>query len=404
MDIDYKGEAGEMQEQLVSWRRDLHMHPELGFEERRTSGLVAEHLRGLGYQVHTGIGKTGVIGILEGARPGPTVMLRFDMDALPIQEQNQVAYASQTPGVMHACGHDGHVAIGLGVATLLQRHREELAGTVKLLFQPAEELLNGAEMMVQEGALDHFGDYGPRPDATFAVHVWNHSPLGQAVATVGPAFAAADRWSLTVKGEGGHGAMPHQTADPVVAAAQVVTALQTIVSRNVDPQETAVLTVGTVHGGTAFNIIPGEVTLTGTLRTFDEQVRARVLQRLETLCAGVGAGMGVEADLQVEMLTPVAVNDVAATRLMRQVAEEILGQQNICGDFRDTGSEDMAYFMREVPGSYMLLGSANPERGLDYAHHHPRFDFDEAVLPLGVAILVETATRFLAQGALIPSV
>ena len=401
MNVDYRAEAGAMQEQLVAWRRDLHMHPELGFKEGRTSGLVAEHLRGLGYQVHTGIGKTGVIGILEGARPGPTVMLRFDMDALPIQEQNQVAYASQTPGVMHACGHDGHVTIGLGAATLLQRHREELAGTVKLLFQPAEELLVGAEAMIKEGALE---DYGPRPDASFGLHLWSPLPLGQAGLATGPVFAAADRWSLTVKGKGGHGAMPHQTADPVVAAAQIVTALQTIVSRNVDPQETAVLTVGTVHGGTAFNIIPGEVTLTGTLRTFDEQVRARVLQRLETLCAGVGAGMGVEADLQVEMLTPVAVNDVAATRLMRQVAEEILGQQNICGDFRDTGSEDMAYFMREVPGSYMLLGSANPERGLDYAHHHPRFDFDEAVLPLGVAILAETATRFLAQGALIPSV
>ena len=401
MNVDYRAEAGAMQEQLVAWRRDLHMHPELGFKEGRTSGLVAEHLRGVGYQVHTGIGKTGVIGILEGARPGPTVMLRFDMDALPIQEQNQVAYASQTPGVMHACGHDGHVTIGLGAATLLQRHREELAGTVKLLFQPAEEGMGGAETMIEEGALE---DYGPRPAASFGLHLWSPLPLGQAGLATGPVFAAADRWSLTVKGKGGHGAMPHQTADPVVAAAQIVTALQTIVSRNVDPQETAVLTVGTVHGGTAFNIIPGEVTLTGTLRTFDEQVRARVLQRLETLCAGVGAGMGVEVDLQVEMLTPVAVNDGAATRLMRQVAEEILGQQNICGDFRDTGSEDMAYFMREVPGSYMLLGSANPERGLDYLHHHPRFDFDEAVLPLGVAILVETATRFLAQGALIPSV
>ena len=396
MNVDYRAEAGAMQEQLIAWRRDLHKHPELGFEERRTSGLVAEHLKGLGYQVHTGIGKTGVIGILEGARPDPTVMLRFDMDALPIQEQNQVAYASQTPGVMHACGHDGHVTIGLGVATLLQRHREELAGTVKLLFQPAEEGMGGAETMIEEGALE---DYGPRPAASFGLHLWSPLPLGQAGLATGPVFAAADRWSLTVKGKGGHGAMPHQTADPVVAAAQIVTALQTIVSRNVDPQETAVLTVGTVNGGTAFNIIPGEVTLSGTIRVFDPRVHETVLSRLETLCQGVGAGMGVEVELQIEKLVPALVNDVARTRLMRQVAESVLGQGNVLDDYRTIVSEDMAYFLQQAPGTFMLLGSANPERGLDYPHHHPRFDIDEAVLPLGVAILAETATRFLAQAA-----
>ena len=396
MNVDYRAEAGAMQEQLVAWRRDLHMHPELGFKEGRTSGLVAEHLRGLGYQVHTGIGKTGVIGILEGARPGPTVMLRFDMDALPIQEQNQVAYASQTPGVMHACGHDGHVTIGLGAATLLQRHREELAGTVKLLFQPAEELLVGAEAMIKEGALE---DYGPRPDASFGLHLWSPLPLGQAGLATGPVFAAADRWSLTVKGKGGHGAMPHQTADPVVAAAQIVTALQTIVSRNVDPQETAVLTVGTVHGGTAFNIIPGEVTLTGTIRTFDVQVRDTILNRLGMLCRGTADGMGVDVELQVDVVAPAVVNDAPGTHLMQQVARQVLGPENVLVDYRTIVSEDMAFFLQEAPGAFMLLGSANAERELDYPHHHPRFDIDEAVLPLGVAILAETATRFLSQAA-----
>ena len=390
--MSYKSEANALQEQLVKWRRDLHMHPELGFQEERTAGLVAQTLTRLGYRVYTGIAKTGVIAVLQGARPGPTVMLRFDMDALPIQEENTVDYASQSPGVMHACGHDAHVAIGLGTATLLQRHRDEWPGSVKLVFQPAEEGMNGAEVMVKEGALE---DYGPRPDVAFGLHVWNGSPLGRAGLTAGPMMAASDGWALTVRGRGGHGALPHQTADPIVAAAQIVSAIQTIVSRNLDPQKTAVLTVGTIHGGTAFNVISDHVDLTGTIRTFDEGEREKILNRLETLCQGVAAAMGVEADLRVKMLTPAVVNDRAATDLMREVAESILGSENVLADFRTMGSEDMAYFLRKVPGSYMFLGSANTERGLDYPHHNARFDIDEGVLSLGVAILADTAMNFL---------
>lgn len=396
MNANFKAEADAMQDQLVAWRHDLHMHPELGYHEVRTADLVAEYLTRLGYRVYTGVAKTGVIALLQGARPGPTVMLRFDMDALPIQEENDVEYASQTPGVMHACGHDGHVTIGLGTATLLQRHRDEWAGTVKLVFQPAEEMTDGAEVMVKEGVLD---DYGPRPDVAFGLHIWNGSPVGQAGLAPGPMMAASERWSLMVKGRGGHGALPHQTADPVVAAAQIITALQTIVSRNVDPQKTAVVTVGTINGGTAFNIIPSQVELTGTIRTFDAEVRETVLSRLETLCRGVAAGMGVELDLWIDMLTPAVVNDAAASELMYQVAEEVLGRGKVHNDYRTMGSEDMAFFLNEVPGCYMFLGSANSERGLDYPHHSPRFDFDEAVLPLGVTILAETATRFLNQAA-----
>jgi amidohydrolase len=394
--MDYSAESMAMQDQLIAVRRDLHMHPELGFQEERTSSLVADYLARLGYRIYTGVAKTGVIGVFEGDRPGPTVMLRFDMDALPIQEENEVEYASQTPGVMHACGHDGHVTIGLGTATLLARSRGEWAGTVKLVFQPAEEGMNGAETMVNEGALD---DYGPRPDAAFGLHLWNLSPVGRAELTVGPMMAAAERWSLTVMGSGGHGALPHQTADPIVAAAQIVSALQTIVSRNVDPQLTAVVSVGTIRGGTAFNIIPGQVELSGTVRTFEADVRAMVLDRLEALCQGIAAGMGVEVDLQVNALTPAVVNDPAAAGLMRRVAEEILGQGNVSSGFRTMGSEDMAFFLQEVPGSFLFLGSANSARGLDAPHHHPRFDFDESALPLGVAILSGTATRFLNREA-----
>jgi amidohydrolase len=394
--MDFKAEAFAMQDQLVAWRRDLHMHPELGFQEERTSGLVAEHLRRLGYRVYTGVAKTGVIGILQGIRPGPTVMLRFDMDALPIQEENVVEYASQTAGVMHACGHDGHVAIGLGTATLLQRARREWAGTVKLVFQPAEEGMNGAEVMVNEGALE---DYGPRPDVVFGLHVWNPSPLGHVELAAGPVMAAAERWSMTVKGQGGHGALPHETADPIVATAQIVNTLQTIVSRNVGPQETAVVSIGTINGGSAFNIIPGQVELTGTIRTFDATVRETVLHRFESICQSVAAAMGVTVDLQMDLLTPAVVNDATATALMRRVAEDVLGAEYVHDGFRTMGSEDMAFFMREVPGSFMFLGSANAERGLDFPHHNSQFDFDEAVLPLGVTILAETASRYFDRNA-----
>jgi len=392
MSIDYKTEAHALQDQLVAWRRDLHMHPELGFEEKRTAGIVTEHLTRLGYRVYTGIAKTGVIGVLQGARPGRTVMLRFDMDALPIQEENQVEYASQHPGVMHACGHDAHVTVGLGAATLLQRHRDDLAGVVKLVFQPGEEGLNGAEVMVKEGALD---DYGPRPDAAFGLHVWSQSPLGQANLTVGPMMAAAERWTMTVTGRGSHGAQPHLGTDPIVAAAQVINALQTIVSRNVDPQKTAVVTVGTLHGGTAFNIIPPQVEMTGTVRTFDPQVRQTVLERIQALSQGVAAAMGVAVELKLDLLTPAVINHPETTALLHQVVEDVLGAGTVNDAFQTMGSEDMAYFMNEVPGSFLFLGAANAERGLTYPHHNPRFDIDEAVLPLGVAILAETATRFL---------
>jgi amidohydrolase len=250
--------------------------------------------------------------------------------------------------------------------------------------------------MVKEGAVY---DYGPRPDVAFGLHIWNHSPLGQAEIAAGPMMAAADRWSLLVKGQGGHGALPHQTADPIVAAAQIIGALQTIVSRNTDPQKTAVVTVGTINGGTAFNIIPGQVELTGTVRTFEAEVREMVLGRLKTLCRGVASAMDVEVELQVDVLTPAVVNDAAATAFLQQVAEETLGEDKVRGDFRTMGSEDMAFFLREVPGSFMFLGSANSERGLDFPHHSPRFDFDEGVLPLGVAILTEMAIRYLNREA-----
>jgi len=388
---NFRAEAEAMQEQLVAWRRDLHRHPELGFQEVRTAGLVADHLTRLGYEIQTGIAHTGVVGLMEGgAGPGPIVMLRFDMDALPIQEANQVEYASQVPGVMHACGHDGHVSIGMGVAALLARHRDGWPGAVKLVFQPAEEGLNGAERMIREGVLEN-----PRPDTVLALHLWNQRPLGEALVAPGPVMAAVERWELTVVGEGGHGAMPHQTVDPIVATAQIITALQSIVSRNVDPRQAAVISVGTIHGGETFNVIPETVTLTGTIRTFDGEVRERVLRRTREVIEGVAGAMGAHVELTIEGISPALVNDPTVTALVQEVAQELLGSEAVIIQGQTTGGEDAAFFLREVPGCYLFLGSANPERGLDHPHHSPRFDFDERVLPLGVALLTTATVRLL---------
>jgi len=382
--IDFLRESCAMLQELVAWRRDFHMHPELGLEEIRTANIVAEQLAESGYQVQTGVAKTGVVGLLDGTGPGPVMMLRFDMDALPVQEANEVEYASQFPGKMHACGHDGHVAIGLGVAELLARHRDQWMGTLKLVFQPAEEGGGGAEMMVLEGVLEV-----PPVDVVFALHLQNNLPLGQAMIMSGPVMAASERWELTITGRGGHGAKPHLTVDPIIAAAQVVVGLQTIVSRSVDPQEPAVVSVGTIHGGQAFNIIPPQVDLTGTIRSFDPEVRQMVLCRFEEIVEGVCGAMRAQAGLRLIPTCPALVNNPIVTDVMRTAAEVVLGPENVHSGGRTMGSEDAAFYQQEVPGCYIFLGAANAERGLNHPNHNPRFDFDEEALPLGAAILAQ---------------
>ena len=382
--IDSRAEAEALHEQFVAWRRDFHRHPELAFQEHRSAQIITEELRGLGYDVETGVAKTGIVALLQGDRSGPVVMARFDMDALPITEANETDYASQNQGVMHACGHDGHMAIGLGVATLIARHRDHLSGTLKLVFQPAEEGANGAALMVEEGVLDN-----PRPDVLLITHLWNEKPVGNVDVTPGAIMAAADRWTCTVRGEGGHGAMPHRTVDPIVAASHIVTGLQTVVSRNVSPLETAVLTVGSFHGGDAFNVIPDRVDLKGTIRTYDPQVREKVIQRARRVVDSVAAAYEASAGLEVESVAPALVNDADVVEWVRQAAETVLGSQAVTSGERTMGSEDASYFTQEVPGCYFFLGSANPDRGLDVPHHNPRFDFDEDALPIGVAVMTE---------------
>jgi len=394
--VDFLNESLRQFDYTKSMRRDFHMHPELGFNEIRTSGIVARELEALGLEVTKGVGKTGVVALLEGARPGPTLLARFDMDALPILEETGAEYASQTPGVMHACGHDGHTAIGLTVARMLNAHRDQLAGTVKFVFQPAEETLGeeglgGAEMMIRDGVLE-----GPRPDYALGLHLWNEQPLGWIGVAAGPVMAGADEFKLVITGKGGHGAVPHATIDPMVAAAHVITALQTITSRNVAPLQAAVVSATTIHGGTAFNIIPQEITLRGTIRTFELAVRRKVLERFEEIVRGVAGGLGCQVDIKIIQVTPAVINDDPVAVRVQDTARRVLsGSQLDISNYTTMGAEDMAFILERVPGCFFFIGSANRERGLDYGHHHPKFDVDEDAMPRAAALMATALADFL---------
>lgn len=381
-----------------SLRRDLHMHPELGFREIRTGGIVAKELEALGLEVTKGVGKTGVIGLLEGAKPGPTLMLRFDMDALPITEDTGAEYSSRNPGVMHACGHDGHVAIGLTVAKMLREHRDELAGTIKFCFQPSEEGTNGeemggAEMMIRDGVLD-----APKVDMSLGLHLWNEKPLGWVSAAGGPVMAGAEIFSIRVTGRGGHGAIPDRAVDPIVAAAQMVGALQTIVSRNVPPLETAVVSVTNMHGGTAFNVIPQSVTLEGTIRTFKKEMRQKVWERMEQIAHGVASAMGCQAEVSLKRITPALVNNESLTAKIQNTIRRVLPSADLDLNYQTMTAEDMAFIQEKVPGCYFFVGSNDRERHLDYGHHHPRFDFNEEALIRASALMASAAMDVLSAG------
>lgn len=390
MDLDFYREAQEMFEYTRDLRRDFHVHPEIGFQEYRTAGIVAEELGKLDIEVMTGIAETGVVGIIEGEKDGPVVLLRFDMDALPVTEETGAVYASQTDGVMHACGHDGHTAIGLTVAKLLHSHRDRLAGSVKLVFQPAEEGLGGAERMVAEGVLEN-----PRPDYSLSLHLWNEIPVGKIGVTPGPMMAGADKFTIKITGKGAHAAQPHGSIDPIVAAAQVISAVQTIVSRNVDPLEAAVISIASIHGGTAFNIIPPDVDLKGTMRAYLPEVRKLLMVRLKSIVNGVAQAMGCEAEIQFYDVTPAVINDAAMAALVQGVVREVLPEADILDNMRTMGSEDMALMMTDIPGCYFFIGSNNDEKELNYGHHHPKFDFDESALPRAVALIAAAAAEIL---------
>lgn len=390
---EFKAQAAALQPQLVAWRRDFHMHPELGFQEVRTAGIVADHLRSLGLEVTTGIGKTGVVAVVEGddaPAEAPTVMLRFDMDALPIIEENDAPYASQNPGVMHACGHDGHTAIGMGVATLLTQHRQGLAGRVKLVFQPAEEGLGGARAMLADGVM-----HDPQPAAAFGMHLWSRLPLNQIVVQPGPLWAGADKVDLIVSGQGGHGAMPHETIDAIYVASQIVIAWQGIISRSIDPAEPAVITVGSFHAGTACNVIAGTAELACSIRSLTLAMRDFLVRRMREVAEGVCAAHGATCELTFTSGVPPTINDPAGAALMQDVAGALVGEQQVAQITPMMVGEDMSEFLNRAPGCYVLVGAWDPDKPLNSPHHSPTFDFDERMLATGAALLAVTAVEYL---------
>lgn len=394
--IDYLEEARALFPYTQAMRRDFHIHPELGFHEIRTGGIVAKELEALGLEVTKGVGKTGVVALLEGGRPGPTLLVRFDMDALPILEETGAQYASENKGVMHACGHDGHTAIGLTVAKILENHRDQIPGTIKFCFQPSEEGFNGEEcggneMMMRDGVLD-----APHVDKTLALHLWNDRPLGWVGVGAGPVMAGAELFTIKLSGRGGHGAAPHLTIDPIVAAAQLVTALQTIAARNVAPLDAAVVSVTTLNSGTAFNVIPQEAELTGTIRTFDLSVRKTVLERFEQIVRGTAETLGCAVEIQVTRVTPSVLNDPSLAHTVQETVKQLLPSADLeTKGYMTMGAEDMAFMQEKVPGCYFFVGSNNHERHLDYGHHHPKFDFDEDALPRAAALMAAAAIQVL---------
>ena len=403
--------AASIEPQVIAWRRDIHEHPELGNREFRTSALVAAHLRKLGFdEVRTEVAHTGVVGLLKGALPGPVVALRADMDALPVSEEVDVPFASKVRavwngedvGVMHACGHDTHTAILMGVAQVLAEQRAQLRGSVKFLFQPAEEMPpegeeGGAKMMVEQGAMEN-----PRPHAVFGLHVTSRLPLGVIGYRPGPAMASADSLHITVQGRQTHGAMPWYGVDPIVTAAQVVLGLQTVVSREVDlTQEPAVVTIGSIKGGVRGNIIPDKVEMEGTIRTFDETMRDEIHERVTTLAEAIGRGSRGSCKVCIRKYYPVTVNDPVLTEAMLPTLQRVAGAGQTRLVPKVMGSEDFSFFQRVSPGLFIFLGVVPPGVNPMTAapNHSPRFFVDERCLVLGVRALANLACDYLESGA-----
>jgi amidohydrolase len=370
---------------VIAIRRDLHQHPELGFEERRTAALVAARLRELDYEVTEGIGVTGVVGVMRGPRPGKTIMLRADMDALPIEEENDVAYASQTRGTMHACGHDGHVAMLLGAATLISRRREELAGTIVLCFQPAEEGRGGAKAMVDAGVLERFG-----VERAYGLHLASAFPTGIVGLREGPFYASSDSIEITIEGAGGHGAAPHLSVDPIYVAGAFIVALQQVVSRQIDPLAPAVVTIGAVHAGTTHNVIPSRAKLLGTVRAFEADVRAKMAERIERVLRGVCESSGATYEFEYIRRYPVTSNDAEQARYVRALAEREIGPRRVMEAPKLMGAEDFSFFAERVPACFYSIGcNGGPESA--YPHHHAKFDIDERALATGVRMMTALA-------------
>lgn len=388
--MDLLNQARNLADQIIADRRDIHAHPELAYKETRTAALVADRLHDLGIDVRTGVGGTGVVGVMEGGKPGRTVLLRADMDALPIQEVSARPYVSRNEGVMHACGHDGHTAMLLAAARLLSERRSSLIGTVKFMFQPAEEGGFGAAKMLEDGLME-----SPNVDAAFALHVDSLLEAGRIQIQPGPMFAAADRYTILVRGRGGHAAAPNLTIDPVVVAAHIVIALQTLVSREVAPHERAVITLAELHAGTAENIIPDTVEIKGTMRNYNPALRSYLEGRIRELSAGIATAMRASVDIDWRPGYPPLVNHESGADLVRRTAEEEIGPGTAVVREPTMGAEDFSYLLERVPGAMFRLGTRMEEWTMRKPHHTADFDLDESALPVGTAMLAATAIRYL---------
>jgi amidohydrolase len=384
MQIEKK--ANELKEYTVNLRRDFHKHPEIGFKEIRSSQIIADELKKYGYEVQTGIAKTGVVATLGNG--SPVILLRFDMDALPVQEETGVEYASENKGLMHACGHDGHMAIGVTTAKLLHDLKDQWRGTVKFVFQPAEEGLGGCEQMIAAGILEN-----PKPEIALGVHIWNEKPLGWIGIKDGPAMAGADIFTVKIIGAGGHGAIPQQSHDPIVAAANVVTAVQSIISRNISPLQSGVISFTQIQSGETFNVIPPTAILKGTIRYFDAEVHDLIIKRLKEIVQGVSSALGCHTKIDIKKLAPALVNNPLLSKKVVDVVKYLDQKLSIDTAFQTMGSEDMAYILEKIPGCYIFVGSSNQEKGLIFGHHSPKFNFDETALTIAISILTKSVIQ-----------
>lgn len=381
-------EVTAIKQEIIDNRRWFHANPELSFQEYQTAAKVIELLRSYGIEeIYEGVATTGVIGIIKGAQKGPCVALRADMDALPVQETATVAYKSKNQGVMHACGHDGHVASLLAAAKLLYASRDKIAGTIKLIFQPAEEGFGGAKVMVKEGVLSST-KFGPKVDSIYGIHLWSYCKLGQIGCSEGPIMAASDRFEIEVKGKGGHGAAPQGTVDAIVSSAHLVTSLQTVVSRNKDPLDSGVVTCGTIEGGYGYNIIADKVKITGTSRSFTKDTQEMIKTRMNDICCGVAKTFGGECNLMYKYGYPPTINAYSeCVQIVKSAGSKIVGESNAGIPVRTMGAEDFSYFLEAIPGAFIFVGAALP--GDLRPHHKSVFDFDEDAMLVSASLFIQ---------------
>lgn len=377
--------TAEMQREIVAWRREFHRHPECGFHEVWTAARVAEILMGIPeLEVTTGVAETGVVALLEGGHPGPCLLVRADMDGLPIHELNRHEYRSENDGVMHACGHDAHMAMQLGAIKYLAARRADLHGTVKFVFQPAEEGPGGAKPMIDAGVMEN-----PRVDAAIGYHIWNSLPVGKVGMVDGPTMAHTDTFEIMIQGKGGHGAAPHTSVDSVVVAAHIITAMQSIVARSIDPLERAVVTVGKMSAGDRHNIIAHTARLSGTARSFSPEIAQLIPERVAAIAEHTCQAFGAKCHLEYKNVYPATVNDATMVRRVWDSAVKAIGPDNVVVARPSMGGEDMSFFLQAVPGCYFFIGSANPAKGVDVPHHHPEFQIDEDALAIGTTVIVQ---------------